>query len=105
LGGEGLSFKCSGEGSEERSKGETSEILEANKIERLILRYDRISYLSHCIIPQVDQYPRTIALFFLNQLELEARELFNSLMEDSGTHVELGDDEKYEMKGKGTVMF
>jgi hypothetical protein len=24
---------------------------------------------------------------------------------DSGTHVELGDDAKYAMKGKGTIMF
>jgi hypothetical protein len=26
-------------------------------------------------------------------------------MEESRTHVELGDDSKYEMKGKGTIMF
>jgi hypothetical protein len=36
----------------------------------------------------------------------EARELFNSLTEkDSGTHVELGDDAKYAVKGEGTIMF
>jgi hypothetical protein len=35
----------------------------------------------------------------------EAQELLNSLIEDSGTHVELGDDSKYAVKWKGTVMF
>jgi hypothetical protein len=36
---------------------------------------------------------------------IEAQELFNNLMEDSGTHVELGDEVKYAVKGKGTIMF
>jgi hypothetical protein len=36
----------------------------------------------------------------------EAHELFNSLTEkDSGTHVELGDDSKYAVKGEGTILF
>jgi hypothetical protein len=57
LGGEGLSSKCVGVGSEERRKGEAREIA-TNKIEGMILRYDRIGYFLHCIIPQVDHYPR-----------------------------------------------
>jgi hypothetical protein len=57
LGGEGLSSKCVEAGFEERSKGEIREIKTCNIVE-LILRYDRLGYLLHCIIPQVDQYPR-----------------------------------------------
>jgi hypothetical protein len=32
------------------------------------------------------------------------QELFNSLMKDSGIHVELGNDAKYAVKGIGTVI-
>jgi len=35
----------------------------------------------------------------------EARQLFNSLIEDLGTHMELGDNAKYVVKGKGFFMF
>jgi hypothetical protein len=35
----------------------------------------------------------------------EAQKMFIILTEDSGTHVELGDDAKYALKGKGTIMF
>jgi hypothetical protein len=35
----------------------------------------------------------------------EARELFNNLTEDSGIHVELGDDAKYAVKVEGTTLF
>jgi hypothetical protein len=36
---------------------------------------------------------------------IEAWELFNSLTEDLGTHVELGDDTKYAVKGRELSCF
>jgi hypothetical protein len=36
---------------------------------------------------------------------IEAQNLFSSLIEDSGIHVDLGDDVKYALKGEGEIFF
>ena len=60
-----------------------------------------ISYLSTNIVTRSAWYLDSSASCHM----IEASELFSKLTEsDSGIHVELGDDAKYEMRGEGTIL-
>jgi hypothetical protein len=76
-----------------------------NQLDAFAAKFEKEFTLASCLSTRTITKSAWFLDSYASHHMTESRELFRILKEDSGIHVELGGDAKYEMKSEGTILF